>query len=135
MKRIYELDLPNPVADAVLKRLPIDYGNFYRSVSPEDAKRMSYRKNALEKRYTRSVNNQAVDQELLMIGLQDSFLVGNRYTKPEIKEKLGDIYRQIGLDRTPKAVDLENYFELRRCIITVDGKRFEGFEIVKKKED
>ena len=134
MKRIYELELPAVVADAVLKRLPIDYGNFYRSVSPENAKRMSYRKNALEKRYTRSINNQAVDQELLMIGLQDSFVVGGRYTKSEIKEKLGDIYNQIGLDKTPKATDLENYFETKRCILTVDGKRYEGFEIVKIKE-
>ena len=134
MKRIYELELPAIVADAVLKRLPIDYGNFYRSVSPENAKRMSYRKNALEKRYTRSINNQSVDQELLMIGLQDSFIVGGRYTKSEIKEKLGNIYEQIRLDRTPKATDLENYFEIKRCILTVDGKRHEGFEIVKIKE-
>ena len=130
MKRIYDLNLPDVVANAVLKRLPIDYGNFYRSVSPENAKRMSYRKNALEKKYTRSINNQAVDKELLLFGLQESFVIGNRYSKSEIKEKLGDIYRQIKLDKTPKATDLEEYFQIKRCAITVDEKRVEGIEIL-----
>ena len=53
------------------------------------------------------------------------FTVGNKYLKSEIKEELKDIYTELGYNKTPKANDLEKYFEIRPCKITnkETGKR------------
>ena len=66
-----------------------------------------------------------------------SFLPENRYLKSDIKETLRKIYEDLGYDKTPKASDLEEYFELRSCQIKnkETGKKDHGFEILKKKEE
>ena len=135
MKYIYDLKLPENIIEIVLSRIPIIYGNFYRSVTPEEAKRLSYRKGELEKRYDRSMNNQQVDTNNLRGMIYREFKVGSRYTKSYIKEKLGEIYNACGYIRTPKANDLEEYFELSDCKIQnkETGKRDMSFEILKKK--
>lgn len=66
--------------------------------------------------------------------IYETFKEGDRYTKSELKGMLSDIYCLCGMTKTPKANDLEEYFELRRAVISVDGKRSEGFEILKKKD-
>lgn len=134
MKQIYSANLPPELADRVLSQLPIEYGNFYRSINPEEAKRLSYRKGALGKRYERNVGNQEVDSDALKELIYDTFQVGNKYTKAEAKSFLGSIYDLVKYNKTPKATDLDEYFILKRCAITIeDGKRAEGFEIIKKK--
>ena len=55
--------------------------------------------------------------------------------RKEIKEKLKKIYSDLGSTRIPKATDLEEYFELKRCVFTVNGKREEGFKLIKRKEE
>ena len=135
MKYIYDLKLPENIIEIVLSRIPIIYGNFYRSVTPEEAKRLSYRKGELEKRYDRSMNNQQVDIDQLRGMIYREFKVGEKYTKSYIKDKLGEIYSDCGYIRTPKANDLEEYFELSLCLVPnkTTGKRDSGFEILKKK--
>jgi len=135
MEYIYNLNIPDEVMEIVLGRLPIEYGNFYRSVSSEEAKRLSYRKGELGKRYDRSYNNQEVDFDALKELIYDTFIVGSKYTKAEAKSSLGSIYELVKYDKTPKANDLEEYFEVKTCLITnkETGKRDNGFEIVKKK--
>ena len=132
MKFIYESNYSDAIAEAVLKRLPMEYGNFYRSVSPEEAKRLSYRKGALGKRYSRSVNNQSISEDRIAEEVYKRFFVGQRYSKYDIKRALEEIYKNLGYDKTAKAVDLENYFDLKRCAIPIDGKRVEGYELLKK---
>ena len=136
MEYIYNLDEDrSKLLDNVFNWLPFYYGNFYRSVTPEEAKRLSYRKGELEKRYDRSMNNQQVDTDKLRGMIYREFKVGSRYTKSYIKDKLGEIYNDCGYIRTPKANDLEEYFELSPCLVPnkTTGKRDNGFEILKKK--
>ena len=136
MQFIYESELPEEIINVILGRLPIEYGNFYRSVSPEEAKRLSYRKGWIEKRYEKHLGNQSVDAEELNNLIFSEFAVGNKYTRSEIKDKLEIIYNLLDYIKTPKALDLEGYFELRTCLIQnkETGKRDHGFEIIKKKE-
>ena len=135
MKFIYESNFQSPMIDLILERLPMDYGNFYRTVSPEQAKRLSYRKGELDKRYEKTKTNQTVDTDLLRSIILSEFTVGNKYSKQEIKEKLREIYNLIGLLKTPKASDLEDYFDLKSCLIQNKdtGKRDNGFDILKIK--
>ena len=43
------------------------------------------------------------------------------------------IYNQIGYKKTPKANDLEEWFEIKDILMTENNKRIHGFEIIKKK--
>ena len=64
-----------------------------------------------------------------------TFLVDSRYLKSDIKETLRKIYEELGYSKTPKASDLEEYFEIKECKITNSlGKQDHGFKILKKKE-
>lgn len=135
MKFIYEAELQSPMIDLVLERLPMEYGNFYRTVSPEQAKRLSYRKGELDKRYDKAKTNQSVDMDVLKSLIISEFPLNSKHTKQNIKEKLGEIYNLAGLLKTPKASDLEEYFDLKSCLIQnkETGKRDNGFEIIKLK--
>lgn len=66
--------------------------------------------------------------------IYEKFEVGKRYTKSNIKETLRSIYIKIGLSLTPKANQLSDYFELKRCVVPnkETGKADEGFEILRK---
>ena len=61
-----------------------------------------------------------------------SFQPGNKYSRGYIKEKLQEIYDQLGFKKKAKAADLEEYFELRRVKIknSILNKYDEGFEII-----
>jgi len=67
--------------------------------------------------------------------IYEKFEVGKRYSKSLIKEKLTKIYSDFRYDKTAKASDLEEYFELKSCLISnkETGKRDNGFEIIKKR--
>ena len=56
--------------------------------------------------------------------------------KFNIKESLRKIYTELGYDKTPKASDLEEYFEIKDCLIsnTVTRKMEHGFKIIKLKD-
>lgn len=58
------------------------------------------------------------------------FIVGEKYSLKSIKESLRTIYDSLNVDSTPKASDLEKYFDLRECQVAVDGKRSRGYEII-----
>ena len=74
------------------------------------------------------------DETKIKEELSNVFEVGQSYTKADIKEKLSEIYKKLSYKASPKATDLEEFFELKPCLITVDGKRVNGFKILKEKE-
>ena len=83
----------------------------------------------------------AIDKKLNIVTFNNDFLkekilpefiIGESYTKSFIKEKLGEIYKELGYKAKPKAQDLSNYFDIKDCSMTVDGVRVHGFKIIKK---
>lgn len=75
------------------------------------------------------------DETKIKEELSNVFEAGQSYTKADIKEKLSEIYKKLSYKASPKATDLEEFFELKPCLITVDGKRVNGFKILKEKEE
>jgi hypothetical protein len=61
------------------------------------------------------------------------FKVGEKYLMSDIKEKLGVIYSSFSYAKTPKATDLGDYFEIKKCKVSIEGKRVPAFEIIKEK--
>ena len=73
------------------------------------------------------------DKNVLKHKIFSDFKISDRFSKSKIKEKLSMIYNQIGYKKTPKANDLEEWFEIKDILMTENNKRIHGFEIIKKK--
>lgn len=67
--------------------------------------------------------------------INQHFILGEKYTKKYIKEKLGELYKKMDYKGTPKANDLKEFFEIKEIQITnpETKKRDMGFEIISKK--
>lgn len=66
--------------------------------------------------------------------LSKEFEVGQSYTKADIKEKISGVYKKLGYKASPKATDLENYYDIKHCQVNLGTKRVHGFKILKEKE-
>ena len=86
-------------------------------------------------KFKKEYESSQVDISDLPDKILSAFTVGNKYLRSEVKDLLGGIYNSFEYSKTPKASDLEEYFEIRPCLITNKdtGKRDHGFEIIKKK--
>ena len=73
------------------------------------------------------------DKKLLKEKIYETFKVGNSYTRSGIKEILAGIYKEIGYKATAKASDLDNYFEYKKGLVTVNNKRVSSFKLIDKK--
>ena len=56
-----------------------------------------------------------------------------RWSKADLKQVIGDIYKSLGISKTPKASDIQQWFEIKELRLTINGKRIPGFEIIRKK--
>ena len=120
---------------SILDLIPIIYKNYYISLGKDKIKTLKYRKSLLEKEYNQLLNIQdnsnKLDESIL-----SSIIVGNRYTRQELKEIIRNIYNNLDIKLVPKSTILDEYFELKKVLITnkETGKRENGYEILKKKE-
>ena len=121
--------------DLLLSQVPIDYRNFIQIFGVERLKSFSYRKYLIQEEYEKVYSSQQSEGKLQDI-IYDVFEVGKRYKKSEIKDKLGEIYKSLGIKETPKANILGQYFDIKAILINdpITKKRDSGFEIVKKKK-
>ena len=120
-----------------LRQVPTIYSDYYYLLGPEKCKAVSYRKSLLEEKLNPKEEKEEEDyKDMEMIEtIQSNFVIGEKYSKSLIKEKLTKIYSDFRYDKTAKASDLEEYFELKSCLISnkETGKRDNGFEIIKKR--
>ena len=73
------------------------------------------------------------EQYLLMPEITKSFVIGERYSKKYIKDPLTEIYRRCHINKTAKAIDLQEYFNLEDVKISSGlNKRTNGFLIKAK---
>lgn len=70
---------------------------------------------------------------LLIPEITNSFVIGERYSKRYIKDTLAEIYRRCHINKTAKAIDLQEYFNLEEVKISLGlNKRTNGFLIKAK---
>ena len=105
-----------------------EYQKYYDFYGTSGCKSKEFVKKNLEKGF---INNIREDS----ITINSIFNIGVSYTKKDIKQKLKDIYSSLGIAQTPKATDLEKYFEIDEVKISnpKTGKRENGFKIISKK--
>ena len=140
MRFLYSLHMDEEIAKQVLDNIyDTRFAKYYWTISASRAGTLHYRSGELEKEYQSilhpedtSIIDGKVKDEILK-----TFSISERYTKSYLKSKLGEIYTTLSYNKTPKANDLGEYFELQPCQITnkETGKKDHGFKIVKIKGD
>ena len=104
--------------------------SYYITLGPQRLKGMGYHITKIKK----ALGIVTFSDELLDATIYNEFKVGDKITLSGIKDRLGYLYKSISYDKTPKATDLENYFEVKKCTINLPGKRVNGLEIINRKE-
>ena len=105
------------------------FENYYNFYGTSGCKARSYKEANLKTGISDKSKDIILIKEIFSI-----FSVGDKLAKNQIKETLGIIYTKLKIKSTPKASDLEQYFNLRAIKVKdSSGKWVNGFEIVKKK--
>jgi hypothetical protein len=129
-------NLSNEEYNTVLSLVPMEYSNYIITLGVDKIKTWRYQRSDLDKEFKKLSNQQGLENDVIK-SILSSFKIGERDTKANIKERLGNIYNSLGYTKTPKASDIEEWFEVKSCQISnkATGKRDMGFEIIKKKGD
>ena len=128
MRYLCEFPFSSEVAKAnVLDFLPEAYRSFYVTLGPEKCRSVGYDYSRLKKLMGENLFDQGKIKDQFLV----EFKVGDKWSKVDLKNKVSDIYSQINYTKTPKATDLEDYFELKTCKVKDStGKWVNGFEII-----
>ena len=132
MKLLCTTDLTDDCIKSVLNYLPLTYKLYYEILGPDRCRACGYIKTDVEKEF----RDLKFNKQDLADRIYDIFKINEKYTKSEIKDTLKNLYTELGYNKTPKANDLEKYFEIKLCKVTVEtGKQDNGFKIIKRKEN
>ena len=115
-----------------LDQVPLQYKNYYEALGLDRLKACGYNVTKVKKEY----ESEKVDVNLGADKIYATFHVGGKYSKSEVKAALGEIYNEVGYNKTPKATDLDDYFVIGNCRLpnSETGKRDAGIEIIKKRD-
>ena len=117
-----ESNLPKDVLEVVLGQIPdSDYiKSYYIALGPDRLKALGYKRNNIEK----ELGIVTFSKGRLVVEIYSNFHVGERYTLANLKNRLAFIYNKINYDATPKANDIENWFEVKE--VSVYEKKPDG---------
>lgn len=130
MQIVCTSDLSDENRRLLLQRVPVEFSKYYYLLGSDQCKAVSYRKSLLEGKLNVIIPKKSPG---MVDVIYREFLPGRSYTKSSIKNRLGEIYKEYEYNKTAKASDLEEYFELKDCLVSnkETGKRDHGFEIVR----
>lgn len=112
--------------------IPTNYQGYMNLLGPEKIKTCGYKESCIKDKCNDILGKDKLRPEILL-----AFKEGSRYSTKSIKSDLSKIYERIGINKTAKASDLNEYFETKTCkILNNDtGKWENGFEIISIKEE
>ena len=122
--------------ESILNSINIIFKNYFITLGKDRIRSLQYKKSVLETEYERIKINQGKFGNLQEV-IYSTFLVDEKYTKVYIKDKLSEIYDSCNIKSSPKATDLENYFEVKKIQITnkETRKKDHGYKLISKKND
>ena len=124
----YFCSLDESVILSLLPHLPESFTNYYTVLGVSRMIALGYNATNMKREYDGIVGNQEIDISTI---IHKSFTVGEKMSKCDVKNKLRDLYNSVGYSKTPRAVDLGDYFIIKNCKIPkADGTRDNGYEII-----
>lgn len=101
------------------------FKEFYKYYGTKGCSARRYRENELISGWSDITKDSQLQAAICV-----NFKVDGRYTKAEIKQKLTDIYQNLGINKKAKATDLSEYFKLSKtCITLPDKTTANGFKL------
>lgn len=129
MKLLCNTNLSKEALELILAQISEedDIKSHFLALGPEKIKALGYNMTKIR----RELGIVIFNKELLINTIFTNFNVGDKLNQIDIKQKLFDLYTSISYTATPKATDLGNYFEIKKCKITLSDKsRINGIEII-----
>ena len=114
-----------------------DVKSYYTVLGPDKLKALSYNTTKIKK----ALGIVTFSQDLLRQEIYSNFKEGEKYTLANLKNKLGSIYSSINYQSTPKANDIENWFEIKGIVVyekdpdTGKRKQIRAYELLKSKRN
>ena len=132
MKLICESNMTEEEISFILTQVPVSYKNYYLKLGPSRLYALGYNITYVKREYSDAIN---FDSDQLKLELCKYFVVGKVYSFSDAKEIIKTVYNSLGYNKTPRANDLENYFEIKKKMISnkETGKRDHCYEILKIK--
>jgi hypothetical protein len=78
------------------------------------------------------INNQGLTENVSNL-IYSTFSINNNYSNQFIKNTLREIYSNLGYKKSPKATDLNEYFETKFINYIEDGKKMNGLKLLNRK--
>ena len=124
MKALCESSFSENEICVILDQIPLTYKKYYQTLGPERCRANGYNITNLKKECDDLFVAKDVKE-----AIYKNFNEEDKYSLKELKERLRVLYENIGYNKTPKAIDINNYFETERVRI----KGNEGLKLIKKK--
>ena len=133
MRFLCDESLDEEVLNLILFRLPVDFTARYLILGSKRIKALGCRRcNVISESDTVATINSKEFTETIY----NSFKPGDKLSNKQIKEMLRSIYDKLGIPKTPKATDLEEYFEVKagKLYNKEEGKWVNGLELLSHKK-
>jgi hypothetical protein len=103
------------------------FDKFYNLLGPERCKALGYNQTKL----TKEIKDMLIPRDKIKESFLISFEVGKRYTNTEAKEKVRQIYQDLNINKSPKAVDIKEFFNIKSVLMIMpDKSKIHGIEIL-----
>lgn len=134
MRALCESPFNNLERSIILEQIPITFKNYYNLLGPITLKACGYNITNIRKKLEINQSNDENFSNLSKL-IDSTFTIGGKYLLSDVKIKLKELYDKSNYLASPKATDIENYFEVRKFQSTnkETGKRDYYYEILKKK--
>jgi len=127
---VYESETENTVK-LFLELIPGKYKDYFKLLGPDRIKANGYKEANLKREWT-NLHSEVKNKEVFE-RINEIFKVGDKYSNSNAKVILGNLYSEVGVKKTAKASDLEEYFVLKTTKVQESGQWMNGFEILSKK--
>ena len=136
LRLLCEGKISQEAIEIVLSQIPDsdEIKSYYTTLGPQRLYSLGYNVTKIK----RELGVVTFSDELLYDSIYSEFKEGDRLLLPVIKEKLSSIYSSINYKKTPKAIDLVRWFEIKestmRTVINGNKKIVRYYELLKSKE-
>ena len=130
LRFINELEEGDEVLKLVIDQISDGRIEEYLKLGKDRLKALSYNVTEIKKELEVTTYNPLAIREII----NKEFKVGEKIFKSDVKERLRKVYSSINFKKSPKAIDILNWFEVKDVNLSdEDGKRIKGYELVREK--
>ena len=115
------------ILNSIIHKIDPKFKTYYDLFGTSGCKAVRYEESSLKSKISDNLKSPNIKDRLISY-----FKIKSKYTLKDIKYILGLIYNDLSISKTPKASDLESYFDVSEVKITdkITGKRNKGYLIL-----